>query len=125
MKSLTLILKLSLTSILEAVSPIINIPLSLAQQLYDCWVESVNKQVEDMQNDYVKMLMEDELLAKAFQEQEFEYKQPDLREIMDMELAMLLYKQNQVSTLFSEVSRKNISTKQKESKNIFISISVM
>ncbi|KAK6631801.1 hypothetical protein RUM43_013865 [Polyplax serrata] len=79
----------------KAVSPIINIPLSLAQQLYDCWVESVNKQVEDMQNDYVKMLMEDELLAKAFQEQEFEYKQPDLREIMDMELAMLLYKQNQ------------------------------
>lgn len=76
--------------------PVINIPICLAQQIYEFWVESVNKQVEEMEIAYEKMTDEDELFAMALQEQEFEYRQPNLNEIMSMELAMMLYRQDKV-----------------------------
>lgn len=75
----------------------INIPVSLAHQIYCCWLETVNRQVEEMENIYEKMIKEDEMLAAALQEEEHGYKNPDLREIMDMELAMALYRQDQVN----------------------------
>lgn len=51
-----------------------------------------------MQNEYDTMVKEDELLAAALQEQEHDQRKADFREIMDMELAMALYKQDQVRT---------------------------
>lgn len=76
--------------------PTLNIPMSLAQQIYSCWLETINRQVEEMENIYEKMIKEDEMLAAALQEQEYDQRKPDLREVMDMELAMALYKQDQV-----------------------------
>lgn len=50
------------------------------------------------------MIKEDELLAKALQQQEHDQHKPDLREIMDMELAMALYKQDEVSVVIRKES---------------------
>ncbi|KAL0276489.1 UNVERIFIED_CONTAM: hypothetical protein PYX00_004050 [Menopon gallinae] len=74
---------------------VINIPLSLGYQIYSSWLETVNRQIEDIQAAYDNMIKEDELLAKALQQQEQDQHKPDLREIMDMELAMALYKQDE------------------------------
>nr|CAD7440892.1 unnamed protein product [Timema bartmani] len=90
-------------------APTVNIPLSLARQLH-CYL------METQQNHYEQVMKEDEEFARRLQEQEryglsssSNSHVPDLREIMDMEVALALYKADQ--NQWKQESKDDMATK--------------
>nr|CAD7403911.1 unnamed protein product [Timema cristinae] len=90
-------------------APTVNIPLSLARQLH-CYL------METQQNHYEQVMKEDEEFARRLQEQEryglsssSNSHVPDLREIMDMEVALALYKADQ--SQWKQESKDDMATK--------------
>lgn len=88
---------LVIVSVKKGFKPTINLPLQLANQIYSCWLESITDQIEELEVHYEKMVQEDAAFAMELQQKEFDkHRTPDLREIMDMEMALSLYKEDQV-----------------------------
>lgn len=76
--------------------PIVQVPVALARQLHAVYLESVYQQL-DVQNEVLQMLIkEDEVFAKQLHDQEVEtmrqQQPPDLKEIMEEEAALNVYK---------------------------------
>ncbi|XP_046384863.1 uncharacterized protein LOC124155181 isoform X2 [Ischnura elegans] len=100
----------------------INIPSSLARKLHECLLKSQWDSILAEEEMSQKMLIEDELLARQLQELEKEdlndtkeYKQassntPNLREIMDMEMAMAMYNADQSKKIMNN-QRNDMSTR--------------
>lgn len=73
----------------------INIPESMAQNLYWMWVETLNDQVAEFQ-DEDEDVKSDALLAAALQELELQQRQPTMQELVDMDLAEKLMLKDKV-----------------------------
>lgn len=73
-------------------------PESLARTLYWLWVETLNEEVAQTQEDDEDMVREDALLAATLQEQELQLRQPTMQELEDMDFAERLLRKDQVGT---------------------------
>lgn len=87
---------------MKDLKPEVELPLSLACQLYSYVVESLIHQLEQQQEAIDKMIAEDNAFAWQLQQQEEEEAStsvqqpvPNLQEIMDMEMALALYRADQ------------------------------
>lgn len=76
--------------------PVIQLKKSLAQEIYALWIESMQQQMDDQQEQLDAMIAKDAEYAKSLEEAEAkafnESKAPSLNEVMDMELALGVYK---------------------------------
>ncbi|KAG8231432.1 hypothetical protein J437_LFUL000149 [Ladona fulva] len=83
----------------------VQVPANLARKLHECWLKTQWNTILVEEEASQKMVIEDELLAhqlQALEEEELKEKRehkssntPNLREIMDMEMAMAIYKADQ------------------------------
>ncbi|XP_071443367.1 NEDD4-binding protein 2 [Hetaerina americana] len=95
----------------------VNIPASLARKLHECVLKSQWDSILEEDEISQKMVIEDELLARQLQELENEDLKdsrdssatPNLREIMDMEMAMAMYKADQSKNIQAH-QRNDLST---------------
>ncbi|XP_043479286.1 NEDD4-binding protein 2 [Leptopilina heterotoma] len=80
----------------DGLFPVIQLKKSLAQEIYALWIESMQQQMDDQQEQLDAMIAKDAEYAKSLEEAEAkafnESKAPSLNEVMDMELALGVYK---------------------------------
>ncbi|XP_051167567.1 NEDD4-binding protein 2 [Leptopilina boulardi] len=80
----------------DGLFPVINMKKSLAQEIYSLWIESMQQQMDDQQEQLDAMIAKDAEYAKSLEEAEAkavkESTVPSLNEVMDMELALAVYK---------------------------------
>ncbi|GLV31901.1 hypothetical protein CBL_07661 [Carabus blaptoides fortunei] len=83
----------------QGLQPVMSLPASLLRQLHAYWLESVYQQMEVQSAIIAGMVREDEEFARKLQEKEATGEQrsvvPDLQEIMDMEIALAIYRTDQ------------------------------
>lgn len=84
----------------QGLQPVMSLPASLLRQLHAYWLESVYQQMEAQSSIIAAMVREDEEFARKLQEKEAAAGEqqpvvPDLQEIMDMEIALAIYRTDQ------------------------------
>ncbi|XP_068617300.1 NEDD4-binding protein 2 [Battus philenor] len=104
------------------VKPIINIPISLLNEINALWMESLMDQLEDHSKQTKIMMKQDEEIARQLALKELELAEagkepeiPDFKEIMDMEFALSLYQKdiaewrnNEPNDLAAKLSREKL-----------------
>lgn len=74
--------------------PVVQMPRTLARQIYSFYVESVCQQMEAQNHILDRLIKEDEEFARKLQVQDVPLKPPNLLEIMDEQVASKIHKRN-------------------------------
>ncbi|XP_011502976.1 PREDICTED: uncharacterized protein LOC105366280 [Ceratosolen solmsi marchali] len=98
----------------EGLFPVIQIRKSMAQELYALWIESVQRQLWAMQEQLDIMIAQDAEYAKSLDAAQsraaIKSDVPNLKEIMDMEMALAMYSNDCIEQQSMKKTHKDIAS---------------